>query len=197
MTKALFFDLGGVLFADGYREGIYKFAERYKINPKDLFSACHNHDYWKKFSIGLISEKKYLDEVQLLLGMNINTKELISTIRGEMKFNKKLYDFILTIKNDFLIGVISNHPKEWYARSKKEFKLDRIFEVEAVSGFIHSRKPELKIFKHAIASAGVDPKDSVYIDDSDKHFSVPKELGMQVHLYKNIKEIKKFIKSIK
>ncbi|MDE6924793.1 MAG: HAD-IA family hydrolase [Acetatifactor sp.] len=87
--------------------------------------------------------------------------------------NHEQYDFVL----------LSNEVKEW---SKYLFELHRLhkyFKDSIVSGEIHIRKPENRIFLYAIQRIQRDPQECIFVDNSVRNLTTAQEFGINSVLF--------------
>ncbi|MFA5954808.1 MAG: HAD family phosphatase [Patescibacteria group bacterium] len=196
MVKAIFFDSGSVLVTEGYNPGIRQYEESHGLNAGELYASAHDRPYWKEFTLGNISEKKYYEELKKDFKGELNIVELNKNIYGHFAPNTELYEFIKTLKGKFILGVISNNPKEWFEYLNSSYGWDNLFTVKTVSGFDHIRKPDKRIFDLALARAGVKGEEAVYIDDRPERVQGANDAGMKVLLYTSVGQLKKDLFSI-
>lgn len=186
MLRALFVDLGGVVLEEGYIKGVRAFAQAQGFNPDKFYAACHDGKYWKDFTLGFISEETYYQAVQANFTTTFDWRKIAQTIRDHAILHNDVYDLLKALKGRFILGTISNHPAEWFVWEKNAFHLEELFQVEAVSGLVHVRKPDLRIFQYALDQAGVKGEEALYIDDSDKHFEGAQAVGMYAEKCANV-----------
>jgi len=76
------------------------------------------------------------------------------------------------------LGLVSNF-EEWLERLLEQLGVTRFFQVRVISGVEGIEKPNPAIFRLALARAGVEPEESVYVGDSPEFDTAPAEaLGM-------------------
>ena len=108
MIKAIFFDMGGVICEEGFKPCPKAYEKEFGV-PADIFyTAIHDHQAWKDFTLGKVSEEEYLKVCKERLpkpyvfdgkryGEIVNeltkpNEELIRLIKEELsKKNKKLW----------------------------------------------------------------------------------------------------------
>lgn len=190
MIKAIFFDSGNVLVREGYRPGIEEYEKKYGIPTGKLYEAAHAQS-WKRFTLGYITENDYLLDVAKNFDGELDTNELKNIIYSRFISNAELLDFIRTLHEKFILGVISNNPKEWFDFFVKTFGWDEIFQVKAVSSYTHIRKPDPEIFQYALDQAKVKADESIYIDDRPDIIQGAESLGINIIIYKNVDQFKK------
>lgn len=190
MIKALFFDSGDVIIKEGFNPGIKEYEKKYNLPEGSLYVSAHDRQYWKEFTLGDITEKEYFDNIlNDYQGSKLNIPELKSIINNNFKPNTELLEFLKNIKDRFILGIISNHPKEWFERCVKKFSWDKIFSIYVVSGNIHFRKPDSRIFEYALNQAKLSPNECMYIDNRPDILEGATKLGFATILYLNNKQI--------
>lgn len=191
MIKAIFFDTAGVLLKEGFTVGIREYEERYSIPAGQLYKAAHDFQYWKDFTLGKISEKQYWEKVSENFPGKLNIKEARELIFKNFYAQKNVISCARELKSsNFIIGVVTNNPKEWFEYLFKKYGIMDIFTIKAVSSYIHIRKPDVKIFQYALQEAGVKGPEAIYIDDSPRKVQGAEALGMKIIIYDNFPDFK-------
>ena len=194
MIKGIFFDSGNVLVKEGFAPGIAEYEKKYKITKGQLYASCHDHGYWKEFTLGNISESEYLRQVAKNFAQPLDVEELKRLIYQSIVPNRLLFKFAKTLKDQYILGIISNHPKEWFNYVWREYQWSMIFKIKSVSGELHIRKPDVRIFIDALNQSKIKGDEAIYIDDRPERGLAAEELGIKVLIYKNLTQLKKDIK---
>lgn len=194
MIKGIFFDSGNVLVKEGFIPGIAEYEKKHKIAKGQLYVSCHDHDYWKEFTLGNISEPEYFRQVAKNFAQPLDVKELKRLIYQSFVPNLPLFKFAKTLKDYYALGIISNHPKEWFNYVWREYRWQDIFKIKSVSGELHIRKPDVRIFIDALNKAKIKGEQAIYIDDRPERGLAAQEIGIKVLIYKNLTQLKKDIK---
>ena len=162
-----------------------------------MYKSTHDRPYWREFTLGHITENKYFEEVKRDYKVSeININDLKNSIDRNFQQNVELIDFLKSIKKNFILGVVSNHPREWFERCVKKFNWNDTFSIYAVSGYIHFRKPDSRIFQYAVAQAKVGPEECIYFDNRPDRTEGAKQLGIEVVIYLNNEQVMKYIKAL-
>jgi putative hydrolase of the HAD superfamily len=87
----------------------------------------------------------------------------------------------------YRLAILTNNVREWEARWRAKLPLDEIFDVIVDSAWVGMRKPEPGIYKLTLERlGGVDPNQSLFIDDNELNVQAARELGMHaVHFRSN------------
>lgn len=83
------------------------------------------------------------------------------------------YDFVL----------LSNDVKEWSKYLFSLYKLQKYFKDTIVSGEIHMRKPEARIFTHTLEHLQCQPWDCIFVDNSVRNLNAAQEAGLETVLF--------------
>jgi putative hydrolase of the HAD superfamily len=189
MVKVIFFDSVNVLIEGGFASGIESYEKANSMKKSSLYEAMHDFPYWKEFTLGNITEENYFSQVARHLDGELDLKQLKKAILDNFIPNVELIEYIKKLKRKYKVGIISNSPKEWFEYFYRKFDWDAIFDVIAVSGYVHIRKPDREIFKHALGLANVSGSEAIYIDDRPERTEGAESLGMKIIIYREVAEL--------
>ncbi|MCA1053967.1 HAD family hydrolase [Rossellomorea aquimaris] len=68
-------------------------------------------------------------------------------------------------KEGFVLGLITNGREDLQSSSIKALQIEQYFDIMVISESIGMKKPDPRIFHHALSQLGVDPENAVYIGD--------------------------------
>jgi HAD superfamily hydrolase (TIGR01509 family) len=190
MIKAIFFDSGNVLAKEGFTPGIAEYEKTHNIPKGKLYASAHERNFWKEFTLGQITEKEYFSKLNKDFGQPLDIGQLQQTIYKNFKINWELLKFIKTLKGKYILGVVSNNPKEWFDFLWHEGGWGQLFTVKAVSSEQHIRKPDVKIYEYALKQASVNCNETVYVDDRQDRIQGAENLGMRFIIFKNVKQLR-------
>src|SRR3989339_456073 len=60
MIKAIFFDMGGVICEEGFKPCPKAYEKEFGVPANVFYTAIHDHQAWKDFTLGKVSEEEYL-----------------------------------------------------------------------------------------------------------------------------------------
>jgi epoxide hydrolase-like predicted phosphatase len=76
-------------------------------------------------------------------------------------------------------ALVTNNIREFNDGWRKLIPVDELFDVVVDSSMIGMRKPDPRIFQHALAAlGGVEPDDAVFLDDFQGNIDAAEALGM-------------------
>ena len=196
MIRALFVDVGSVLIHFDLKDSIGLYEKHNSIPAGKLYEAFHDHQYWKDFTLGLISQEDFLNKVSENFNGELDIQEFIQFFYRNYTANTELFEYLRSISGKYILGIISNNPKELFDYFYDTYGWSEIFKVRAVSSYIHIRKPDKRIFEYAIQQTGVKPEESIYFDDRIDRIDGARDLGMHLHIFEDNNKLKDFISNL-
>jgi putative hydrolase of the HAD superfamily len=185
--KNIIFDWGGVitdLHFDRAKKaftdlGLHIFDESVPHDPND--------DLFIPFEVGKITPQQFRDRVKTMTA-NPVTNEMIdnawNSLLGELpeerwkilqEVRKNYRTFLLSNTNGIHLPFYSNYIREKYGVDGYE----SVFEKTYYSYELQLRKPNADIFNYLIKDAGINPAESLFIDDFIENIDTAKLLGFQ------------------
>jgi putative hydrolase of the HAD superfamily len=84
------------------------------------------------------------------------------------------------------MALLTNNVREWEPLWRSMLPVDEIFELVVDSGFVGCRKPDREIYDITLDRLGdTDPRDCLFIDDTDVNCRAAEELGMAAVHYRD------------
>ena len=187
--KNIIFDLGGVIYdiryeniADKFRSyGITEFEKLYskasQTDTIDLFeegkiSSAEFRDYLRTLSPVSLSDEQ-IDEAwnAILIGIPKERLELLGMLR--LKYNIFLYSNTNQINYDKFTSEL---------REKYGFDIFEVtFKKAYFSQILHIRKPKTEGFKAILSEQGLNPEETLFIDDSPQHIEAARKVGINAY----------------
>lgn len=188
-TKAIFFDIGGVVVDADLHSYAEIGAKIYQTKPENIQKAAthlvpdlergkmSSHNFWKlietslwSLGIGKPSDFPDLDSIwNDILGANV-------------KVNFEVLEIAQKLRERYTIGVLSNAIKD-HVLHLNDLKIYDGFDPVIVSCQVGMRKPEPAIYKLAAKKAGVWTRQCFFIDDLEENCVAAKKVGMKAHRF--------------
>jgi HAD superfamily hydrolase (TIGR01509 family) len=115
-------------------------------------------DFWRAVGLDPGLEEKYLRRFELTPG---------------------LMDFLHS-PPPHLAGIwcLSNDVSEWSLGLRRSFGFESLIQGFVISGDVGVRKPDAAIYRHLFQQAGVEPQQTIFVDDRRPNLDAGKALGM-------------------
>lgn len=188
--RNIIFDLGGVIINLDTPRTIAAFDALSSVAFESIYSQAQQTSLFDEFDKGGITEDHFFSTIKGLLKTSATTEQL------EQAWNAMLLDFpkhrlelLLALKSKYRIFLLSNtnetHIREFEKILYKEHvhhNLDFFFHKTYYSCRIGMRKPDAEIFRHVLQQNNLEPSETLFIDDTQKHVDGAKSCGIRAHL---------------
>jgi glucose-1-phosphatase len=184
------FDMGGVIVDLRYETTIEAFQQLGAGNFDEIYSQAAQTNLFDLYETGKISSMHFINKMKDLLPSNISPNEIVAAWNAMIiEFKPEKLQFLKELKQTHTVGLLSNANElhEEYARRKlakvSSEKLEDHFHYTYFSHTIHMRKPHPETFLHVCELMNVQPKDVLFIDDSQQHVDGANKAGLNAFLF--------------
>jgi len=185
MTRAIIFDCFGVLRPDVLHLAYQRFGGDIEADAEfiaDTLYASH---------IGAISSSAPVFAKQL----GVTEEEWMQAITEDGN-DRQLLDYILELRKNYKIGVLSNVGKDGLLRYFTRAELDTHFDTVVVSGEIGFAKPEPQAYGITAERLGVRNDACIFTDDQPDYCEGARAVGMQAIRYKNFTQFQRELEAL-
>ena len=177
MLKNIVFDLGGVVVAHN--------AESFKEKLGDFFSFVFGPDmkcvpsFWCEYDLGILT----IDETAAAVAefRNCSAETAKEHMLYAISLQEEVEPTVALIKElkerGYRLYVLSNMSKE-YIEYLRRFSVFDYFDEQVVSCEIHLGKPDPKIYEYLLSHCGLNPAETIFIDDRKDNVEVAEGLGI-------------------
>lgn len=140
---------------------------------------------------GRITEPEFLaklgDELEPVLGHRPGLHRFREIYFDALHPNEPMIELMRDAKErGHRMGLLTNNVREWEPLWRTMLPVDEIFEVVVDSGFVGMRKPDREIYDLTLERmGGPDPRECLFIDDTDVNCDTARELGMTAVHYRD------------
>jgi putative hydrolase of the HAD superfamily len=194
MTKAIIFDIGGIVLEEFGKESREILCRKFGIDSQKF----------KEFAIKNLSKSysgklHYLDffgkltkENKLEVSVKEMAKEWLNTREKTSKVNKEVKKTILSLKKNYLIGSFTNSTL-LNDKAKQRKEVYKLFDFNLISHKLGFAKPEMKSYKFlvdALKKKKIKPEEVIFIDNEEKNLVIPRKLKMKTVLFEEARQLK-------
>lgn len=185
MIRNIIIDFGGVLVRLDKSASI----QAYRDLGMDAVAAYIN-DYrsdgiFRQLEHGEIDMKEFCNEARRLTGVNASDEAIEDAwLRLLVGVPHERLEKILELRKKYRVFLLSNtNAFHWDYSVKEYFKdTDRYFEKMYLSYKLGLTKPDRRIFEYMLTDAGINPDESLLLDDSADNCKAAEELGIHTLL---------------
>jgi len=187
-VKNIILDLGGVIINLDQELTHTAFQKLFPDNYETLHQESLKINLFEEYEVGNISTNDFIAHFQqfnpvvtpnqiveawnsMLLDIPVSRIELIN------KLKEKYNVYLLSNTNEIHFNHIHNYVKNEH--NIPNFK--GLFHTAYLSQEIGMRKPSVHIFQYVLGHSKLDPKKTLFIDDSEEHILSAKQLGIKTH----------------
>lgn len=188
--EVILFDLGGVVIDLNYEDTILELEQLGAQDFKKLYSQALQSDLFDRYETGEISSMHFINKLKEYLPASISPNKVVSAWNAIIKsFQAQKLEHLLALKSTHKTALLSNTNDlhEAFVRRKlrdvSELALEEYFHNTYLSHQIKQRKPHLETFLWVCENMGVQPKNVLFIDDSEQHIEGAKKAGLNALLF--------------
>ena len=201
---AIIFDLGGVIINLDYYKTTTAFEQLGLVNFNEMYSQAAQSGLFDDFEKGKHSVPYFVNKLLDYLPSSTSANQVVDA------WNAMILDFPLThlqllekLKNSHRIFLLSNtneiHIQKVHQHLQlvsKHKTLHPYFEQTYFSSDIGMRKPDAEIFEFVLQENNLDPRKTLFIDDTEQHILGAQNVGIQTYHLKKGESICDFFKEI-
>lgn len=196
VVQNIIFDLGGVFLDLDVNKTIQAFLSL--GFTEEMFNHDKNNEkvFWQ-FEVGTINPQQFRNGVRNLLGKEISDTEIDEAWNAMiLGFKEEEIQLLLDLKSKYRTFLLSNtnimHEKIYsdMLDSLMGIKMTDLFEKVYYSHEVGLGKPDPEIFSLVINENGLNPEETLYIDDTEKHIKSAENLGIQGFLFPQNSDLK-------
>jgi len=189
MFKAVLWDFGGVITSSPF-EAFNRFEENHNLPPdiiRSINATNPNDNAWAQLESSAINVDEF-DELFAVEAMdkghNIRGKQVLALLSGDIR--PEMVKALRLIKETRSVGCITNNVNTGagpgMARSESKAnaisEVMSLFEIVIESSKVGMRKPDPKIYQLACNELGIEPSETIYLDDLGINLKPARTLGM-------------------
>jgi len=190
--KNIIFDLGKVLLNLDFDATTLAFQNLgLKTNVLDPLTGYTNHVF-HELEVGKIAPNLFCDKVRKILKnqkiTNLQIEDAWSAMIKDIP--AKRVEKLLELSKNYNIYLFSNTNKIHIERLHKSFyeqhgiDFPSLFITDFYSHEIHLSKPDIKSYLKVIELAGINPEETLFVDDLEKNIEGAKQAGLKTYWIK-------------
>ena len=187
--KNIIFDLGGVIL-DIDETIICTELEKMGINSAELIRSKDFNDIMSKFDTGIYTAPTFRKRMKALIGQEKMTDQKFDSIWNAMLLDipRERIEAIEKVKKHYKIFLMSNTNVIHYDLYVRDLQLrfgynefDELFHKSYFSFAEHLEKPDPRFFELILDHEGLQPEETLFIDDTEKNIKVAQSLGIRTY----------------
>jgi putative hydrolase of the HAD superfamily len=193
MIKAVFFDFGGVLAEEGFRQGIKAIAEKSGLDPEAFFLVAEELMYQTGYVVGAGSEAAYWDALRKRTGITAADGELRGEVLKRFVLRQEMLDYADRLKSSGIVTSILSDQTNWLDEINAKTSFYQHFDHVFNSFTMNKSKKDQSIFRDVYLSLGFKPEEVIFVDDNINNIKRASAEGLNVIHFTGIGTFKKDI----
>ena len=202
--KNIIFDLGGVIINLDINKTILEFNRLSYMPFEAIYTQAEQSDIFNKFDKGIISPEEFFYEIRKYLRYEGNEIELHKAWNAMLlDVPEKRLNALVKTKQNYNTFLLSNTCEPHINAFEHDLYLKHgvknfndYFDEVYYSCRIGMRKPDAEIFEFVLEKNNLNPKETVFIDDSVQHVKGAGTCGINAFLLPKNAEIGEFLKEL-
>ncbi len=195
--RNIIFDLGGVIVNIDPVKTANAFAELTRTDPVDIMALHQSQNFFTDYEKGMITDSQFRENLNAFLGKKFSD-EVIDKAWGEilMDIPHQKIVMLTDARKDHRTFLLSNTNHIHTLKFTQTFReatgkgIDTFFEKVYYSFEMGKRKPDADIFEQVLRENGLQPEETLMVDDSQPNIETARRLGMQtLHVERNQESI--------
>ena len=186
---AIIFDFGGVLFNIDYSRPISAFRELGMKNFEEVYSQSQQDGLFDELEIGSISKEEFINGLKVHFDRPVSDQELLEAWNVILlDIPKHRIDKVNQLRKNYRTFLLSNtnalHVEAFESIIDETMGIDHFraaFEKIYYSNEMGMRKPHVEIYQELLLNHGLDPKKTLFIDDTIRHVEGARKAGLYAH----------------
>ena len=182
--KNIVFDFGGVLIGIDRDKAVKAFQEAGVKEAEQLLGEYHQQGIFQEVEDGRMDAETFRKELSGMCGKELTYKEVESGWKGFVtEVPQYKLDYLNELRKKYKVYILSNtnpYMMGWARSSELTFAgkpLDAYVDKIYASYEIGVTKPGRGIFDYMIKDTGLDPAETIFVDDGASNIAMGQELG--------------------
>lgn len=185
--KNIIFDFGGVICDLDIKRTEKRFLEMGLKSFDTDYSISERDDLFRRLESGRLPVQEFRDSLKHFFSRPVTDNEIDEAWNALLlDIPEKRIHLLEEIRKDYRIFLLSNSNDIHYHKFLSDFTknfgyqdFDKLFEKAYFSFQIHLQKPGREIFEYVLKTSGLNPSETLFIDDSIQHVEGAIKAGMR------------------
>jgi epoxide hydrolase-like predicted phosphatase len=196
--RAVIFDFGGVLVRMVDDHPRLELARQLGIELQQLDSLIFFSESARKASLGEISVETHWEAVRKSLAISPEAMSgSLDLYWSADDVNWELLEVIRKLRPKYKVGMLSNAWDNLRNTLHSRWNIDGLFDELVISAEVKMMKPDPRIFHMAVDRLGVQPVETIFIDDIEENVLAARKEGLSIILHqdtqKTISDLHKYL----
>lgn len=181
--ESIFFDFGGVIAEEGFRDGLIAIAIEEGIEPQRFFESANKAIYETGYVIGKASERHYWQSLREMTGISMSDVDLRSRILDRFVLRPLMVQIVGALRKNGLFVSILSDQTNWLDELDARDHFCTFFDAVFNSYYMGKAKSDSSIFSDVATMLGTEHQKCLFIDDNIGNIKRANETGFSTILF--------------
>jgi HAD superfamily hydrolase (TIGR01509 family) len=182
--RAVYFDLGGVYYTEGFMEGLFSMARKHGLEEEEFYRMALNVIFTTGYVRGEAPEVDFWDQLADAAGIDGNLIAEREIILAAFKPIPGMPELAARVREMVPVGLLTDQCNWLYELDERDGLLTA-FDTVVNSYEEGYTKRDMEIFRIACQRFGLLPEEMVFFDDNPDNIDRANEFGMRAFLFEN------------
>lgn len=188
IIRAVFFDYGGVLAEEGFREGLRAIGAKAGLDPDETFRVGRKVAFGGGYTTGLVGEAEFWRGFREATGITAGDLELRDEILVRFVLRPEMVEHVKECRSQGYITCMLSDQTNWLDELDRRDGFLRHFDRVFNSYLIGKSKADPSVFRDVAEAVGVSTEEALFIDDSEGNIKRAQGEGMNTILFTGLEE---------
>jgi len=194
--STVIFDVGNVILHYDYLRAAKKLERRTGLPIETVERNFFFSDWETLFCLGRIGAEEFFGKLAKDLGLSMTFADFAEIWTDVFWVNPSTEELLKKLRGKVRLASISNTNELFVRTWRKDFPVLGRIETFFFSNEVGLRKPDPAIYLHALEKLGVDPEETVFIDDIEENVQAAESVGMHGIRFQSGEEAGKELKAL-
>jgi HAD superfamily hydrolase (TIGR01509 family) len=164
MIEAVLFDVGGVLFEEGYSKGLHAIAERNGLDPSRFEIISDRMIFETGYLTGKAEENVFWEAIRQESGIMESDDEMRDALINRYVPRGWMLEIVRTLKDRVRLAILSDQTN-WLDVLEERHHFFSLFDTVLNSYYTGRSKIDQTTFEYAASALGVRQEKILFVDD--------------------------------
>jgi putative hydrolase of the HAD superfamily len=184
-VEVIFFDFGGVLAEEGFRNGIVSIAKLNGLDPEVFVKAAFNLVFEDGFVVGRSGEETFWQSLRDRFRIKGADGALRSEVLSRFKLRPWMMQLVKDLRDHNIRLAILSDQTHWLDELDAQHGFFKQFDRVFNSYHTGKSKKDPSIFDDVVAEMGIEPTQALFVDDNMGNIQRAKQRGLHTILYQD------------
>lgn len=185
--RAVYLDLGGVYFTEGFREGLFAIARNHGLDRERFYHAATQVIFANGYVRGEVPESAFWNQLAEAVGLEADLFPERAAILSAFKPMPGMADLVPRVRERVPVGLLTDQCN-WLYELDDRYGLLASFDTVVNSYEEGYTKRDMEIFRIACERFGLLPEEIAFFDDNQGNIDRAGEFGIRAFLFEDAGE---------